>query len=614
MLHKETDWKKFRQNKTKEYIVFSYVMSLLLLGLIVKDFIFPDEMNILSFNSFLFLIFFAAILLITRHLKNIEVLVIPTFKNYMKFIVFIFCITFLIYFNPGSNQQLYKVYYFMPVVLSTVKYGQKFGFFMAGFSGVNIILLDYYGNGFLNLDFDILMILILFWIAWLIGGYTDLERGIQKNLEEMVNREKRLKEEKERNLKKATSLAIELKKVNQELKESQRLFKLNFKESNVGMAIADPSGKFIKANEIISDILGYKEEELLGKNYKDIFFQDDFPYFKLIYNKIIHGEINTDYAEMKYNHEKNGFIWVRQNVTLARDERGKPLYFLIQIEDITEEKNAQKKIEEQKKALQYNKVKNQFFAKVSHELKTPLNLIFTALHMLKRDQEKKLNRKNSSFRYIRLIKQNGFRLLRLVNNVIDLTKLDTDSFEINIVNNDIVSIIKKIALSTCDYIESKDRLFEFETQVKEKIMACDPFNIERILLNLISNAVKFTEPGDKIKVKVEEEDNYIIISVEDTGIGIKEDKQNTIFEPFRQVDESFTRRAEGSGIGLTIVKSLVELHDGNICLKSNYNIGSEFIIRLPVRTVNEKDESGKWQVDNNLIDKIDVEFSDIYDI
>lgn len=618
MLQEQNDWKRFRQNKIKEYIVFSYIISLLLLGLIIKEYIFLNENSVLSFNSFIFILFITAIYLITRNVKNIKILVIPAFYNYINFIIFISFITFLIYFNASSNQEVYKVYYFLPVVLSTVKFGQKYGFFTAAFSGVNLFLLDYFGNGFLNFNFNILIIILLFWIAWLIGGFTDLERGIQKKLEELVNREKRLKEERERSLKKATDLAIKLNKVNQELKESQKLFKLNFEESNVGMAITDPTGKLLKVNRAISRMLGYEEEELLRREYRGTVFQEDLPDLNKIYYKMIYGEIDTDNSVVKFNHKKEGYVWVSQNITLARDEGGKPLYFLIQAEDITEKKQAKEKIEEQQKALEYNRVKNQFFAKVSHELKTPLNLIFMAVHMLKKEQEKALsnkgNVKKSSFRYIRLIKQNGYRLLRLVNNVIDLTKIDTDSFEINIINYDIVAIIKKIIFSTRDYIESKDRKFEFDSQVKEKVMACDPFNIERILLNLISNAVKFTEPGDKIKIKVVEKNNNIIISVKDTGIGIKEEKQAMIFESFRQVDESFSRRAEGSGIGLSIVKSLVELHGGSIDLKSKYSKGSEFIIKLPVRTVAEKKEVETRHVNNNLIDKIDVEFSDIYDV
>jgi signal transduction histidine kinase len=150
--------------------------------------------------------------------------------------------------------------------------------------------------------------------------------------------------------------------------------------------------------------------------------------------------------------------------------------------------------------------------------------------------------------------------------------------------------------------------------VEEKIIACDLDAIERIMLNLISNALKFTEPGGKIFVNIFDKEDRIIISVKDTGIGICQEKQGIIFERFVQGDKTITRKQQGSGIGLSLVKSLVKLHKGDISLKSKLGEGSEFIIELPVTLVEGSDKEAKLKrmsYEDN-IEKVQIEFSDIY--
>jgi signal transduction histidine kinase len=146
-------------------------------------------------------------------------------------------------------------------------------------------------------------------------------------------------------------------------------------------------------------------------------------------------------------------------------------------------------------------------------------------------------------------------------------------------------------------------------------MACDYDKIERILLNLLSNAIKFTDSCGKIEVNVSDKKEYLTISVKDTGKGIPEEKFNTIFERFGQVNEVLTKRAEGSGIGLSLVKALIQAHDGKISVKSKIGEGSEFIIELPFRTVEECESfqsNMMYSSEQSKIDRIKIEFSDIY--
>ncbi|SJZ90004.1 sensor histidine kinase [Selenihalanaerobacter shriftii] len=261
--------------------------------------------------------------------------------------------------------------------------------------------------------------------------------------------------------------------------------------------------------------------------------------------------------------------------------------------------------------IEYEKIQNEFFANLSHEFKTPLNLIFSGLQLL--DNKIKNNNDIDEYKtYTNTIKQNSYRLLKLVNNLIDINKINFKAFNLNLQNYDIVNLIRDITDSIKSYAEDNNRELQFNSDIEERIIACDPFNIERIMLNLLSNAIKFTNKDDEIIVHIYEKKEKIIISVEDTGIGIPEEKQEIIFKRFGQVDTSFTRNSEGSGIGLSLVKKLVEMHEGEIGFKSKYGKGSEFIIKLPIKILEKDIKFKNREVEYDFINKVNVEFPDIY--
>ena len=213
------------------------------------------------------------------------------------------------------------------------------------------------------------------------------------------------------------------------------------------------------------------------------------------------------------------------------------------------------------------------------------------------------------------MKQNCYRLLRLIDNLIDITKIDSGYLDINEINSNIICLVEDITVSVADYIENKGLSLIFDTEVEEKIIACDPEKIERIILNLLSNAVKFTPCGGNIMVNIEDGIENICIKVKDTGRGIPAEKLNSIFERFVQVDKSLARDNEGSGIGLSLVKCLVELHGGTISVKSKVGYGTEFSIYIPCKLVDNEvsDESAYCGAKSeSCIERINIEFSDIY--
>lgn len=273
-----------------------------------------------------------------------------------------------------------------------------------------------------------------------------------------------------------------------------------------------------------------------------------------------------------------------------------------------------KRVEE---LMAYDKVKTEFFANMSHELRTPLNVICSTIQLLKSlDTSKNLGDEKIKY-YINIMNQNSLRLLRLINNIIDTTKIEGDYISLHLKNGDIVYIVEEISQSVAEYIKSHGITLIFDTDVEEKIIAFDEEKIERIILNLLSNAVKFTERNGSILVNIFDKGDFVEIRIKDTGTGIPKDKLEFIFERFAQIDKSTSRQNEGSGIGLALVKSLVEMHNGKICANSEEGKGSEFIVTLPVEIVDSE------QVENSLKNKevfttkyeenLSIEFSDIYE-
>jgi signal transduction histidine kinase len=266
---------------------------------------------------------------------------------------------------------------------------------------------------------------------------------------------------------------------------------------------------------------------------------------------------------------------------------------------------------------QYDALKTQFFSNLSHELKTPLNIILASIQMVESKNTSKVNcdSYNTLSKYMPMMRQNCYRLLRLINNLIDITRIDSGFFKLNFGNHNIVSVIEDITLSVANYSESKGINVIFDTNVEEKLIGCDPDKIERIMLNILSNSIKFTPPGGSIFVSIFDKEDKISITVRDTGIGIPSDKISIIFERFRQVDSSLQREYEGSGIGLSLVKALVEAHKGGIYVRSELGQGTEITVELPVLLAAEENVSIKNSFyDHNMdkVQRINIEFSDIY--
>lgn len=271
------------------------------------------------------------------------------------------------------------------------------------------------------------------------------------------------------------------------------------------------------------------------------------------------------------------------------------------------------KLKTKEKILAKSEQELEFFANISHELRTPLNILLSTLQLLNlyiEDGSIKIVGKDIS-NHFNVMKQNCYRLLKLVNNLIDVNKIDSGYLKPDFKNMDIVSVVENITQSAANYIKSRGLSITFDTDIEEKIMACDFEKIERIMLNLLSNAVKFSNVGGSIFVGIIDGDTNVEINVKDTGIGIKQDEIKRIFKRFVQVEKSFIRDHEGSGIGLSLVKSLVEMHGGTIHVTSEYGKGSNFKIILPVKHIVHGKVCEIEECEAEHEEKISIEFSDI---
>jgi signal transduction histidine kinase len=318
----------------------------------------------------------------------------------------------------------------------------------------------------------------------------------------------------------------------------------------------------------------------------------------------------TENLTIRYLCKNGEYIWLEISLKYIKNRN----IYLITGKDITKRKNIEKEKKKLEEAVQLESIRNEFFANISHEFKTPLNIILGTIQLIERNIELDNITQENNTRYTKTLKQNSYRLLRLVNNLIDISRIDIGYYKLQLSNNNIIKIIEDITLSVAEYVQDKNINLLFDTEVEEVILACDPDKIERVILNLLSNSIKYTDNGGNIYVYLKKVDNQVIVSVKDSGVGIPKDKLNLIFERFGQANNILSRRCEGSGIGLSLVKSIIEMHGGNISVVSELGKGSEFIFNLPINILEEENVIVDCDNSDYHIEKCNIEFSDIYNI
>ncbi|WP_411680286.1 ATP-binding protein [Clostridium thailandense] len=529
-------------------------------------------------------------------------------------IFFITIISLPIYIFTSYDSE-YKYLFLLLIISSIIQYGSRYGIMTSLFSSIFILGADLLyaplQNG-INSHFqkDLIMVGVFIFVAWVLGYYVDIERENNKRKDETLS-----------------LLSTELEEQNRQRQNMESLLLKNkicydmLLENSLNAIIVHEKGRIIYANESAARLLGYENPvKLNGKIFYSHYAKDARLDIESRYLHISDNELSKIVEEESILDSNGNPIPVR-NTSSFFTYQGKSsvLTFLF---DITSEKkvetleqNVEKNLKLLNETREFNTLITDFFINISHELKTPVNVIYAAIQTINvylNNYDSKTTNKCKS--YLRVMKQNCLRMIRLINNLLDITKFDSGFAKLNKENDNIVNVVEDITQSIATYIESKDIELIFDTNVEEKIMAFDHDKIERIILNLISNAVKYSHSSGRIYVNFIDKGTSVVIKVKDEGSGIPKDKLGVIFERFGQANSSLSRKCEGTGIGLYLVKSFVEMHGGKISVISEEEKGSEFSIVLPVELIENKnsDAYDNKAFSQSYVERIKIEFSDIY--
>lgn len=276
---------------------------------------------------------------------------------------------------------------------------------------------------------------------------------------------------------------------------------------------------------------------------------------------------------------KDGRVWFVQAIPVT-EEDGKIIGVLITCREITERKAAEKLLQEKQIAEVANRTKSEFLANMSHELRTPLNSIIGFSDLLYEQAYGELTEKQ--LRAVGNISRSGKHLLGLINDILDLSKVEAGRLELNYKEFELAAKFNMIQNLLSPIADRKNIRVEISIEDNIKTIRADEARFAQIMYNLVDNAIKFSYENSLIKIGARKKGNLVEITVIDTGIGIKPEDQNKLFKPFSQVDSFFSKKFQGTGLGLSLVKQIVHLHGGYVWFRSSPGEGSTFAFTIPI--------------------------------
>ena len=366
--------------------------------------------------------------------------------------------------------------------------------------------------------------------------------------------------------------------------EAEERFRGAFESASQGMALVATDGRWLKVNAALCTMVGRGEGELVGSKLSSMVHPDDRDMSRARARQLLDGQCGSYQVELRYLRRHDATVWVLQSVSLVRDAAGAPLHFVVQIQDISAEKDAalvQRQasaalMEAARLAEQANRAKSEFLANMSHEIRTPLNGIIGMTGLL---LETELGAEQLD--YAQIVRSSGESLLLIINDILDFSKIEAGRLELDAVDFSLSQLAEECADAIALRAGEKrlELIVDVDTGTADAVRG-DPARLRQVVLNLLSNAVKFTERGEVVlacrAVAGAEQRIDVEISVSDTGVGLTEEQSGRLFQPFVQADASTTRRYGGTGLGLSISKRLIELMGGRIELATRPGEGSRF--------------------------------------
>jgi PAS domain S-box-containing protein len=369
----------------------------------------------------------------------------------------------------------------------------------------------------------------------------------------------------------------------------EALYREIFSHSKEAIAIVDPDGVYLQQNGAHFTLLGYADDDLEGKT--PAVYLGETTFQNIFEQLVASGEYAGEtIGRTKSDEEKN----IDLSVFTMRSGLGEPLCYVTIMRDITARKKTEEKLAQllvrertaRADAEKANRLKDEFLATLSHELRTPLNAVIGWSRVLKTgrlDSE-------SSAHAVEVIERNAWAQKQIIEDILDVSRVITGKLQLHLGPVDLVSVVNAALDAVRPALEAKDIRVDTHYPQGLKIIAGDVDRLQQVVWNLLSNASKFTPARGVVSVRVTQDETYAQIEVSDTGPGIAAEFLPHLFERFRQADGSTTRTHGGLGLGLAIVRHLVELHGGVIEAENvTSGSGAMFTVKLPVPSTELRD-------------------------
>ena len=384
----------------------------------------------------------------------------------------------------------------------------------------------------------------------------------------------------------------ELKEARQILSRREEQFRGVFESSHVGMILHTASGRRLYVNDAFCDIVGYTREEIESTTVIDFTHPDDIEITTEMLQKLNAGEAGHVRFEKRFIRPDGSLVWADVNISALRTAGDNEASAIAQIIDITEQKQTESAlIDAKEQAEMANRTKSEFLANMSHELRTPLNSIIGFSQILTTQMFGGLGN-DRYVEYSQDIYDSSTHLLSVITDILDISKIEAGEATVMPSEADLPDTVQACVTMIETRAAAKELTIGLDLPEGLPRLFVDVRQQKQILLNLLSNAVKFTPEGGAITISARiESDGGLSISVSDTGIGIAEEDLEKVLEPFGQAQSKPSRSHEGTGLGLSLSKSLTELNGGALSLTSELGAGTTVTIRYPVeKTITDPTE------------------------